>query len=135
MGERGKIMEYKQHNTFEKDLSFGVEAETYFAKLVADKSIEVKRDRLTAKTGNIYIEYEYKGRPSGLATTHADYYLFSFINLAPHFLVKTDWLKKTLKKLISEGKAKAGVSGGDYNNSKGILVKLEILIKEFDNNL
>jgi hypothetical protein len=34
---------------------------------------EVKADRNTIKTGNICIEYECNGKPSGITTTRADY--------------------------------------------------------------
>jgi len=34
-------------------------------------NFEIKNDRLAVQTGNIAIEVEYKGRPSGLSTTTA----------------------------------------------------------------
>jgi hypothetical protein len=56
-------MEFKSN--FEYDLVFGQEGEMSFADLT-NKKIEVKRDRIAHKTGNIFIEYESRGKPSGI---------------------------------------------------------------------
>lgn len=40
--------------------------------LFASARIEVKHDRRAAETGNVAIETEYRGRPSGIVTTAAD---------------------------------------------------------------
>lgn len=41
-----------------------------------NKKIEVKYDRQCNKTGNIFIEIEILGKPSGLSVTKADYWVF-----------------------------------------------------------
>ena len=63
-------MEYNAD--FQYDLKFGKEGETEIAKLLNNSEVEVKRDRQTQKTGNVYIEYESRGKPSGIKTTKAN---------------------------------------------------------------
>jgi hypothetical protein len=59
------------------------------------KSFEIKADKLSAKTGNFCIEYECSGRPSGLATTEADYYGYFVIGEKDDcYIIPTDVLRK-----------------------------------------
>ena len=85
---------------------------------ITDKSsYEVKADRMTHKTGNLFIEYECSGKPSGLSTTDAKYW-FYFILMPENgyraYKIPTEFLK---------GVAEAGrtVNGGDGWRSKGYL--------------
>lgn len=39
-------------------------------------TIEIKEDFLAAKTGNAAVEYESRGKPSGIAVTKADFWWF-----------------------------------------------------------
>jgi hypothetical protein len=60
------------------DLSLGKaeKFETEFAKLFAEKKLELKTEvDWWQKTGNICIEYTDRGKPSGIATTEADYWV------------------------------------------------------------
>ena len=113
---------------FKYDLNFGVlNGETWFHEIMTNKTIEVKSDRITAKTGNIYIEYESRGKASGIATSQADYWVYKFDNESA-VIFKTDVLKSKLKKLVALGIAKAGIKGGDNKTSKGVLLSLKDLL-------
>ncbi len=109
-------MEYR--NDFAYDLAFGQEGEKAFVNLT-NKKVEVKRDRVAHKTGNIFIEYESRGKPSGIATTQSDYYAY-FINDVC-VLVETERLKDICREFIGTDK---DIKGGDENTSKGILLPL-----------
>ena len=61
---------------FNYDLKVGQVAEKKIADIIQNKTIEVKNDLLTAKTGNVFIEYECRGKPSGISTTQSDFYCF-----------------------------------------------------------
>jgi hypothetical protein len=82
---------------------------------------------LSAKTGNIYIEYESRGKPSGIATTQADYWVYKIAEFKA-IVIKTDELKILVKQLVNEGKARPNVKGGDNNTSIGVLVKIKDLV-------
>jgi hypothetical protein len=116
------------NSDFRYDLEFGVvEGETWFHNVISNSKIEVKTDRLTQKTGNVYIEYESRGKPSGIRTSEADFWVYK-INQHQAIIIEKNELKRKLKHLVDIGKAKMGVKGGDNNTSLGILVKVKELI-------
>jgi len=49
---------------------------------------EVKSDRHTARTGNLCIEYEHTGVPSGISLTQADYWIYYAISGTSHYSYK-----------------------------------------------
>lgn len=113
---------------FKYDLDFGVlNGESWFHEIMSNKKIEVKCDRMTLKTGNVYIEYESRGKASGIATSEADYWVYKFDEESA-VIFKTDALKKKLKLLVTSGIAKADVMGGDDKSSRGILLSLKDLL-------
>ena len=95
---------------------------------------EVKSEKLAAITGNLCIEYEYKGKPSGIDATKADYHI--------HYVLHTD--DRTVKgKIIGEdvyiipvSKLKKIAEGcrsvisGDGKYSKSYLVNT-MLVKKY----
>ena len=84
-----------------------------------DKTIEVKSDRRTKETGNLFIECESRGKPSGISTTKADVWLYYIEpkDFKQVKIVRTD----VLKKLIKDNKFRK-VKGGDNNTSWGYLI-------------
>jgi len=116
-------MEY--NNDFRYDLKVGQVAETLLADLLENKKIEVKRDLRALETGNIYIEYESRGKRSGIAKSEADYYCY-FISDSRMFLITTEDLKALCRKYIGTNRDR---KGGDSNTSKGILLPITDLIK------
>jgi hypothetical protein len=118
----------KYNSDFKYDLEFGVlEGETWFDEIVSNRKFEVKTDRLSAKTGNIYIEYESRGKPSGIKTTQADYWVYK-VTETKAIVIKTDELKEIVRQLIIDKKAIPNVRGGDNNTSLGVLVKIKDLL-------
>jgi hypothetical protein len=116
------------NNDFKFDLEFGVlDGETWFHELVSEKKVEVKSDRRTQETGNVYIEYWSRGKPSGISTSQSDYYVYKVAE-DEAIIISTSKLKQKLKQLVNEGKARMDVKGGDNNTSRGILCKLKDLI-------
>jgi hypothetical protein len=60
---------------FDLDLAYGKVREQRVADMLTDKKIEVKSERdMWVRTGNIAVEYESYGKPSGIAATEADYW-------------------------------------------------------------
>jgi hypothetical protein len=115
------------NSDFDLDLQFGQEGEELFRHILTGReTIEVKRDRQSSKTGNAVIEYKYKGRPSGLAITKANWWGFIF-NDDTLVLIRTIKLKEIARKFYHLGKT---VKGGDKKASDMILVPITELIAE-----
>lgn len=91
--------------------------------------VEVKEDFAVGKTGNVAVEFSCRGKPSGISTTQADFWLYRLhMNEGLiHVLLETDELKRK----IELEKYFRTVNGGDEgSNSLNYLFKLE----EFSNN-
>ena len=126
----------KDRKKFDLDLQYGSIREDRIAEMLTNKKIEVKSERdVWKRTGNIAIEYQCYGKPSGINATEADYW---FHNLCVGEDVYATLVFKTenLKKIIDSLERKVSVSGGDHNASRMYLVSLQKLfdvktIKEY----
>jgi hypothetical protein len=86
--------------------------------------IEVKSDRQASRTGNLCIEYENKGRPSGINNTKADYWVY-FIVYADRdecYKIPTEELK-----IICQTSFRT--RGGDFGASRMYLINKNKLSK------
>mgnify|MGYP003679761546 CR=1 FL=1 len=109
----------KHNSDFKFDLHRGQIGENYLANILKGE-IEVKTDFLALKTGNIYIEYESRGKKSGISTTQSEWYAFVLSNIIV-ILIKTKELKNICK---TKGEIKLG---GDNNTSKGVVLPIKEL--------
>ena len=115
----------KLNSDFRFDLAVGQTYENQLAELLG-KKIEVKRDFRATETGNIFVEYESRNKPSGIATSEADWWCYWLSET--HFIVMSkDELKVLCRKYLGTTR---DVSGGDSNTSKGILLPLIEFIKK-----
>jgi hypothetical protein len=112
---------------FDIDLAYGKVHEEKIISMLQDKKIEVKTERgMWSKTGNIAIEFESYGKPSGINATESDYW---FHNLAIDdevyctLVFSTPMLKNIVEKLDDH----KVVKGGDNWASKMFLVNLSKL--------
>ena len=121
----------KANKKFDLDLKYGQEREQQVANLlIADKSkVEVKTERdWWAKTGNIAIEIESWGKPSGLEATEADYWVHILAHGKQDFcklIFKVSQLKKIVKKFSKNTKMV-----GDHHASKCVLIPLAELFTQ-----
>ena len=110
---------------FDLDLKYGLEREKRLASILdKDKSkIEVKTERdWWFKTGNIAIEMECNGKPSGVMATKSDYWVHILAEGDKDYcrlIFDTKTIKRLAKKYISTLKA-----GGDGFRSKFVLIPL-----------
>jgi hypothetical protein len=111
------------NSDFKFDLCVGQLEEKELGNLLSNKTIEVKTDLRAIKTGNVFIEYYSRNKPSGISTSHADYYCIVF-NESFHF-IKTSVLKSRCRKYIGTNR---DVLGGDNQTSKGILLPIKELL-------
>ena len=112
---------------FDIDLEYGHVREKLVADMLQDKKIEVKSERdKWQKTGNIAIEYESYGKPSGINSTEADYW-FHNLCIGDDTFCTLVFKVDNLRKLIDKLDYKRSVSGGDHNASRMYLLKLSKL--------
>ena len=65
----------KDQKKFDLDLKYGEIREDKIRDMLENKKIEVKSERgRWMETGNICIEYESWGKPSGIRATESDYW-------------------------------------------------------------
>lgn len=85
-------------------------------------SYEIKTDVYcspTYDTGNIFVEYECRGKKSGIEVSKADWFVTYFKNLNQIWYIKTEKLKELIKNNTLKEISFAGDAG---SNTKGILV-------------
>lgn len=72
---------YNHDNKFDVDLQYGQAGERWLVWLGTDQAlVEVKAEReLWQEKGNAVFEFASRGKPSGIATTKADYWCHLFM--------------------------------------------------------
>ena len=117
----------KDRKKFDLDLAYGKVREELVKEMLQDKKIEVKSERdMWQRTGNIAIEYQSYGKPSGIDATTSDYWFHNLCIGEETFatlVFKTDSLRKIIKNLDN----KKSVSGGDNNASRMYLLNIQKL--------
>lgn len=126
-----KSKDIKVLRKFDVDLEFGQTWEKHIDEMFSGaKTCEIKTERDTwAKTGNICIEVQSYGKPSGLASTEAELWVQNLVKdgeLVCSLVFNTDKLKEIVKSMNTRT-----VMGGDNFASKLHLVSLKKLIEGF----
>ena len=117
----------KNSSSFTHDLQFGEKAEDWANDIFnGGKKIEVKYDRKAHKTGNIFIEYESRGKKSGILATDADYWIYKIEGTECAVILPVPYLLTRLKDFYK--KKKYLINGGDDNTSKGFLIPIHHLL-------
>jgi hypothetical protein len=131
----------EQNHDWRYDLKVGQEGENVLSKMLRgsndDYTVEVKLDSIAHKTGNFYIEYQSRGKDSGLKTTRADYYALMTMDKSFVMMVRTEHLKQALKSWQRKCVARKldpdrtwRKRGGDNKTSVGMLVPVRELVDE-----
>ena len=126
-----------QHNNdFKYDLKLGQEGESIMARLLADTTVEVKTDWIAARTGNVYIEYQSRGKASGLAITQARFWAYIILKentprdsfnvdaIQDILFFKVEKIKDVCRNWLKTNPPK---KGGDSNTSLGCLIPIKDL--------
>lgn len=113
---------------FDIDLQYGQVFERKVADMLQNSKIEVKTERdMWKQTGNIAIEFESRGKPSGINSTEADYW-FHNLAVGDEIVMTLVFPTKTLKNYIVNNNPRM-VRGGDNMTSRLYLIKLQELVK------
>jgi len=127
MGRNSLEPSIDNRKKFDIDLQYGKVREKDVADMLQDKKIEVKSERdMWQRTGNIAIEYQSYGKPSGINATTSDYWFHNLCIGEETFatlVFNTDNLRRIIKNLDK----KKSVSGGDNNASRMYLLNIQKL--------
>ena len=114
---------------FDVDLKFGQEKENELQEILHNEPLECKCDKRCIDTGNVFVEFEDRGKPSGISISTAPYYSIGLYKEDREkqiwVLIPTEILKKLMKKYPVK-------SGGDNWEARGhIIPKEDLLSYEF----
>ena len=121
---------------FDIDLKYGQIREQKVREMFSKCQIEVKSERSWwRKTGNIAIEYEYRGKPSGIYATTSDYWFHRLEGDRDEFCTLV-FKTSILKGIVDKYKDKLTKNVGDNKASKCVLIPIkDIFNKEFYGNV
>ena len=108
----------KASPNFDLDLKFGQEKD--------NEPLECKCDKRCIDTGNVFVEFEDRGKPSGISITKSTFYAFCLYKKEREkkqiwVLIPTEILKKLMKKYPVK-------SGGDNWEARGHIIPKQDLL-------
>lgn len=115
----------KKFSKFDLDLEFGERWEDFIVDKLKTAEVKTEKDKWKT-TGNICIEYESYGKPSGIEATESDVWIHNLTDKGKFvlgFIIPTETLKKVYKNGYN-------VSGGDDNASRIYLLKIKELVDD-----
>jgi len=117
----------KDRKKFDIDLNYGQVREKQVADMLQDKKIEVKSERdMWQRTGNIAVEYESYGKPSGIKATESDYW-FHNLCIGDETYATLVFRTDVLRSIINSLDYTKSVKGGDHNASAMYLLNIQKL--------
>lgn len=121
---------FNKDSKFDIQLRLGEQAEQLLHDRLQGAKLELKTESWQwEKTGNICIEYEYRGRPSGIAATQADFWVHELRRdgLTLIYLILPVWkLRQVCRQAWLEGSHRQ--NSGDNGYSKVILLPIAKLL-------
>lgn len=95
------LVEYEKYEEAPKDRKFSEYDVKYYDAVGNSMMIEVKADTYNIATGNIFIEYESNGVPSGISVTTADYWVVFCHNpmgdVINWYYIPTDYIRDLIR--------------------------------------
>lgn len=130
---RDEKITFNRDKKFDLQLARGSAAERRLAAILeCDKieRIELKTENwLWERTGNLCVEYQWNGKPSGITATEADYWFHALERdgkLLGYFAFPVDNLWRLVVGAQLDGRVRIG---GDDNLSKVALIKICDLLR------
>lgn len=91
---------------------------------------EVKTDIYPVDTGRMVIEFESRGKPSGISVTNADYFCYYYKNLGEIWNIKTSTLRSIVE-LFYDSMAILDNIGDVGSNTRGYVLERRRFKKSF----
>ena len=114
---------------FDIDLKYGQLREKQVHDIFTNKKIEVKTERdWWYKTGNVALEYECNGKPSGINATESDYWIQILAKGNKNHCMLVFEVDE-LKKIVKKHKEQYTRMVGDGNRSKCVILPIKKLFE------
>ena len=125
-----KLVLVNKNSKFDLDLQYGQLREQQVHDMFHNKKIEIKTERnWWKKTGNIAIEYECNGKPSGIDKTESDFWIQILASGTDNYC-KLIFDVPRLKRLVEKYKPTHSKMIGDRNASRCVLIPLNELFEK-----
>jgi len=125
----------RRNPDFDIDQAIGSQSELWVSDIIRlmkenNGAIEVKAPKPFLASESFYVEYRCRSRsgewhPSGIATTKAKAFVFTFGSLPGGLIIDTEWLKRAGRLAFNEKSVKECVRGS--NPTKAVVVTLRHL--------
>lgn len=117
----------KYSRSFNHDVKVGLLGEDWAKEFFSGEfKLEVKFDSMAHASGNLFIEYSSRGKPSGIAATDAEYYLYIIAEFNYAIILNVENLKERLRFYYKHNMYIR--NGGDDDTSVGFLVPIQELL-------
>ena len=117
----------KYSRSFNHDVKVGLLGEDWAKEFFSGEfKLEVKFDSMAHASGNLFIEYSSRGKPSGIAATDAEYYLYIIAEFNYAIILNVENLKERLRYYYKHNMYIR--NGGDDDTSVGFLVPIQELL-------
>ena len=94
-------------------------------------TFEIKEDFYCEKSGNVAVEFECRGKPSGISVSKADVYVYKIHAKPDGEIVIVEISTEKLKEMIKNKKYFRIVNGGDKgSNTMNYLFKYDTFVEE-----
>jgi hypothetical protein len=111
-----KVLERRKDNKYDIALEYTKENSQHILTYEVKTDVYSKPGR---ETGNMFIEYESRGKKSGIETTEADWFVYFYPIWKRVWFIKTEDLKKILN---NNDIPKVEFAGDKFSNTKGYLL-------------
>lgn len=106
----GKFLSDNKTNSHDVEIEFPSSTQIF----------EIKTDVYPKDTGNIFVEFESRGKDSGIVVTKADWFVTYFKHLKEIWFIETN----KLRELINENNFyQTSKSGDEGSNTRGYLIR------------
>lgn len=117
----------KYSRSFKHDVVVGQIGEDWAKQFFSGEfKLEVKIDSMAHASGKVFIEYSSRGKPSGIAVTDAEYYLYIIAEFNYAIILNVENLKERLRFYYKHNMYIR--NGGDDDTSIGFLVPIQELL-------
>lgn len=120
------LADSRYNKLWDVKLLSGLLAELDFLRMTEAK-VEVKHDKEGRDTGNLALEFEYKGEPSGIEATEADLWVHWFDKDRPFLMGKVPQLR-ALARRYREAHPHKVKDSGDGRHAKCVLMPCQYVL-------
>lgn len=117
--------DYDIKKNFRKDIERGHNQQSLVMDVFEKDSFEIKSDFMAHKTGNLAIEFQCRGKDSGIRKTGADYWVYKITEPDLIIIFHTEKLRKFVEDNMDKYKV---IMGGDDKSSKMMLIPIREIL-------